>query len=65
LFAWLTLLPVTGPLPHTVHTRAISSILHVVVSERCRFGTPDGTPETPKSSQASSMRQPNRPAPDA
>ena len=26
LLAWLTLLPVTGPLPHTVHTRAISSI---------------------------------------
>ena len=27
LLAWLTLLPVTGPLPHTVHTRAIRSIL--------------------------------------
>src|SRR5215208_2034260 len=25
LFAWLTLLPVTGPLAHTAHTRAISS----------------------------------------
>src|SRR3954454_14157149 len=30
LLAWLTLLPVTGPLPHTVHTRAIA--LHPSVS---------------------------------
>src|ERR1700674_3630261 len=27
LLAWLTLLPVTGPLAHTAHTRAISSTL--------------------------------------
>jgi hypothetical protein len=32
LLAWLTLLPVTGPLPHTVQTRAISSTLAVVVT---------------------------------
>jgi hypothetical protein len=25
LFAWLTLLPVTGPFAHTAHTRAIRS----------------------------------------
>jgi hypothetical protein len=27
LFAWLTLLPVIGPLPHTLHTRAIRVFL--------------------------------------
>src|SRR5690349_22378388 len=27
LLAWLTLLPVTGPLPHTVQTRAIGAFL--------------------------------------
>src|SRR5690348_11873954 len=27
LFAWLTLLPVTGPLPHTVQTRALGPSL--------------------------------------
>jgi hypothetical protein len=37
LFAWLTLLPVTGPLAHTAHTRAISSALFVrVVTQRAR-----------------------------
>jgi hypothetical protein len=30
LLAWLTLLPVVGPLPHTVQTRAISSIFRFV-----------------------------------
>src|SRR3954447_26860495 len=30
LFAWLTLLPVTGPLAHTAHSRAISSTLFFV-----------------------------------
>ena len=28
LFAWLTWLPVEGPLPQTVQTRAITIILH-------------------------------------
>jgi hypothetical protein len=51
--AWLTLLPVTGPLPHTVQTRAISSILLVGVSVM------PVTPETCKSNQASRMRQPD------
>jgi len=37
LFAWLTLLPVTGPLAHTAHTRAISSTLFIrVVTQRAR-----------------------------
>jgi hypothetical protein len=37
LFAWLTLLPVTGPLAHTAHTRAISSTLYIrVVTQRAR-----------------------------
>ena len=31
LLAWLTLLPVTGPLAHTAHTRAISSTLILVL----------------------------------
>ena len=30
LFAWLTLLPVTGPFAQTAHTRAISSTLSCV-----------------------------------
>jgi hypothetical protein len=37
LLAWLTLLPVTGPLAHTAHTRAISSTLFIrVLTERAR-----------------------------
>src|SRR5919107_3374570 len=31
LFAWLTLLPVTGPFAHTAHTRAISFSLCIRV----------------------------------
>ena len=33
LLAWLTLLPVVGPLAHTAHTRAISSTLFRVVTQ--------------------------------
>jgi hypothetical protein len=47
LLAWLTLLPVTGPLAHTAQTRAISSIPRVKV-----------VATAPKRNEASTMRQP-------
>jgi hypothetical protein len=47
LLAWLTLLPVTGPLAHTAQTRAIISILRLNV-----------VATAPKRNEASAMKQP-------